>query len=209
MLRSLVGSEMCIRDRGNIPNPPPAGPNQQVLVQYPANIPQMDNIPNPPPQDQDQPNSEPPDQEDPQVEDPQSYDLPPEDTSLPQTEEEDFPSDISPAGSEDSEGSFKTVEQTPPPQTPEPRGRSLQRDPLADPDTSTPFNPPVASTPMVPSHTGTIPKTRQVDTQIGPGASTSAGNTPRLPVKTYGALYQQRTPQGQLPVHSTREWVLK
>ena len=34
---------------------------------------------------------------------------------------------------------------------------------------------------MVPTNTGAIPKTRRYDTRIGPGASTSAGNTPKLP----------------------------
>ena len=49
---------------------------------------------------------------------------------------------------------------------------------------------------MVPSHTGTIPKTRQVDTQIGPGASTSAGNTPRLPRKNIrGTVSAENTPR--------------
>ena len=159
----------------------------------------MGNVPNPPPQGQHFP--EPPDQEDPQMEDPQGDDLLPEDNSLPQTEEEDFPSDVSPAGSEDSDGSFKTVEQTPSPKPPVPKGHSphtfsLRRDPLADPNVSTPFHPPVASTPMVPSHTGTIPKTRQLDTQIGPGASTSAGNTPRLPRQNIrGMVSAENTPR--------------
>ena len=49
---------------------------------------------------------------------------------------------------------------------------------------------------MVPSNTGTIPKTRQVDTQIGLGASTSAGNTPRLPRKNIrGTVSAENTPR--------------
>ena len=111
---------------------------------------------------------------------------------------------------QDSKDSFKTVEQTPPPNSPGPIRHSpdtfsLRRKSLADHTTSTPFQPPVASTPMVPAHTGAIPKTCRHDTQIGPGASTSAGNTPKLPRKKHTWLSVSREyPQASYP-GSTQE----
>ena len=49
---------------------------------------------------------------------------------------------------------------------------------------------------MVPTNTGAIPKTRRYDTQIGPGASTSAGNTPKLPRRDIrGTVSAENTPR--------------
>ena len=49
---------------------------------------------------------------------------------------------------------------------------------------------------MVPANTGAIPKTRRHDTRIGPGASASAGNTPKLPRQNIrGTVSAENTPR--------------
>ena len=97
-----------------------------IQVQYPENVPVMGT---PPPQDQPTPDTT--EQEDPLDGDPQGDDLPPEDPSLPHTEDGDFPSDKDQSGSEDSDASFRTVEQSsPPPSPPRPEGHSPDTIPL-------------------------------------------------------------------------------
>ena len=121
---------MCIRD-SPVNNQPvqandhaPVGP--PIQVQYPENVPVMGT---PPPQAQPIPDT--PEQEDPLDNGPQGNYLPLEDPSLPHTEDGDFPSDKDQSGSEDSDASFRTVEQSsPPPSPPRPEGHSPDTIPL-------------------------------------------------------------------------------
>ena len=49
---------------------------------------------------------------------------------------------------------------------------------------------------MVPAHTGAIPKIHRCDTRIGPGASTSADNTPKLSRQNIrGTVSAENTPR--------------
>ena len=87
---------------------------------------------------------------------------------LPLTQVGDFSSEEDPVQSDDSS---KTIEQS----SPLPRKK-----PFIGQTVSTSFQPPVASTPMVPTNTGARPKTHRYGTRIGSGASASADSTPKL-----------------------------
>jgi len=96
---------------------------------------------------------------------------------LPLTQVGDFSSDEDPAQSNDS---FKTTKQPPRPYVHSPDSFSLTRKSVLDQTASTSFQPPVASTPMVPTTTGARPKPHRYGTRIATGASASADNTPKL-----------------------------
>ena len=130
----------------------------------------MGNAPPPAQPAPEPPVPEAPVQEDLPVDDPPGDNLSQEDLPLPHTKEGDFPSDENPSSSNDS---FRTIGQSSPPHSPHPPGHSpdsfpLQRKTLADHSVSTPFQPLVASTPMVPAHTGAIPKTCLLYTSPSP-----------------------------------------
>ena len=129
------------------------------------------------------PDTEPHIHEVPEQEDPLNEDLPGNNSTqgnpfLPLTQVGDFPSDEDPVQSNDS---FKTIKQpSPRPYVHSPDSFSLTRKPFIDQTASTSFQPPVASTPMVPTNTGARPKTPRYGIRIASGASASADNTPKL-----------------------------
>ena len=118
-----------------------------------------------------------------------------DDPSLPRTEAGDFSS-----SPDDSDSSFKTVGQPSPYTTRKaelhsPDAFPPTRRPIADYTTSTSFQPDSASTPIVPTNTGAIPKTHRYNTRIGPRASASAGTTPKVPRRnTRGTVSADHTP---------------
>ena len=138
------------------------------------------------------PNTEPPEvpvQEDPLVEDPAGNNSEQGDPLLPLTRVGDFPSD------EDSDQPNEpAIAHTPRPYVHSPDSFPLTRKPRIDQSVS--FQPPITSTPMVPTNTGARPKTHRYSTRIASSASASADNTPKLARhNTRGTASAEHTPK--------------